>query len=72
MRALQRNCKKMGLVQETANSTSHPIIDDNYDLETDPLVRKDDIAEVEDFLLSFPDLTKEYIPIAVIGEGTAP
>ncbi len=44
-------------------------INADFNLDEDPLVHEEHIAEVEDFLLSFPDLTKNYIPIAVIGEG---
>jgi hypothetical protein len=42
----------------------------DYNLDEDPLVNDDDMAEIEEFILSYPELTKDYIPIAVIGEGT--
>lgn len=67
----------MGLVGRSPSvsvpfeATDDFVIDDNYDLEGDPLVREEDIGEVEDFLLGYPGLTKEYIPLAVIGEGTS-
>lgn len=65
----------MGLVCQPSSQPDifgHPecIINVDYNLDDDPLVSEQDIAEVEDFIQSYPDLTKDFIPIAVIGEGT--
>lgn len=64
----------MGLVyppssQPDSFGHSECTIDVDYNLDDDPLVSEQDIAEVEDFIQSYPDLTKDFIPIAVIGEG---
>lgn len=66
----------MGLVCRSSSSADHHghlasgcVIDVDFDLEVNPLVCEEHMAEVEEFLTSYPDLTKDYIPIAVIGEG---
>lgn len=68
----------MGLVGQSAffssqGDTTTPStccsINTDFDLDSHPLVFEEHINEVEEFIQSYPDLTKNYIPIAVIGEG---
>lgn len=61
----------MGLVGRPSSQADSPgSVNPDYNLEEDPLVTEGDMAEVEGFLEAYPELTKDYIPIAVIGEGT--
>lgn len=65
----------MGLVARSSSQGDHShftsgcVIDVEFDLEENPLVSEEHLSEVEEFLTTYPDLTKEYIPIAIIGEG---
>ena len=60
----------MGLVGwSSSQADSLGSVNPDYNLEEDPLVTENDMAEVEGFLEAYPELTKDYIPIAVIGEG---
>lgn len=67
----------MGLVCRSSSQGDHSqfgsgcVIDVDFDLEVNPLVCEEHMAEVEEFLTSYPELTKDYIPVAVIGEGTS-
>lgn len=41
----------------------------DLDIDKNPLVSEEHFHDIEDFILSYPALTNDYIPIAIIGEG---
>jgi hypothetical protein len=57
----------LNLLSISTQELAKVIVD--LDIDKNPLVSEEHFQDIEDFILSYPALTNDYIPISIIGEG---